>query len=651
MCGITGYLDFSKNVDEYTLRQTILRMMEPILHRGPDDSGEWTDAHCGIALGFRRLSIVDLSPAGHQPMLSADERYVIIFNGEIYNFNQLRIELARLGYAFRGHSDTEVMLASFCQWGIQEAVQRFNGMFAFALWDRREHRLSLVRDRLGIKPLYYGWAGNVFLFGSELKALKAHPAFHAGIDRDALALYLRYNYIPAPYTIYTDFRKLLPGTILTLMGNNRPDEYPEPVAYWSARQVAEFGVAHPFEGSDQDAIGELDALLRESIRERMIADVPLGAFLSGGIDSSAVVALMQAQSNRPIQTFTIGFHESGYDEAKHAKKVAHHLGTDHTEFYVTPQEAQAVIPRLPTLYDEPFSDSSQIPTFLVSGLARRHVTVSLSGDGGDELFGGYNRYSWVQKITSATGWMPGAFRNMGSAILRRIPPVAWDSFLSNQLIPPRWRVSEPGEKIRKISEILSARSPEAIYLDLISHWKNPSAVVRESAEYPTLVTHRDAWAQLPDFTSWMMYMDLVSYLPDDILVKLDRASMGVSLESRVPYLDDHRVVEFAWRLPLQMKIRRGQGKWLLRQVLYQYVPDWMVERPKKGFGIPIDAWLRGPLREWAEALLDEQRLIDEGFLNPTPIQQKWQEHLAGKHNWQYHLWDVLMFQSWLEANR
>ena len=363
----------------------------------------------GLHWDFRRLSIMDLSPTGHQPMASADGRYVMVFNGEVYNFNQLRNELVDLGHAFRGHSDTEVMLASICQWGIRQAVQRFNGMFAFALWDRREHCLTLVRDRLGIKPLYYGWSGNVFLFGSELKALKAHPAFHAGIDRDALALYLHHNCIPAPYTIYTGFRKLLPGTILTMKGANISGEYPEPVPYWSARQVVETGLAHPFEGSDQDAIGELDGLLRESIRERMIADVPLGAFLSGGIDSSAVVALMQAQSDRPIQTFTIGFHESDYDEAKYAKEVARHLGTDHTELCVTSQEAQAVIPRLPTLYDEPFSDSSQIPTFLVSELARQQVTVSLSGDGGDELFGGYNRYSWVQRIDNATGWMPGVF--------------------------------------------------------------------------------------------------------------------------------------------------------------------------------------------------------------------------------------------------
>jgi asparagine synthase (glutamine-hydrolysing) len=625
-------------------------MMESIRHRGPDDSGDWVDAQSGIALGFRRLAILDLSTAGHQPMLSANERYVIVFNGEVYNFNQLRNELAGLGHTFRGHSDTEIMLASICQWGIKGAVQRFNGMFAFALWDRQEHQLTLVRDRLGIKPLYYGWTDKIFLFGSELKALKAHPAFRPEIDRDALALYLRYNYIPAPYTIYTGIHKLLPGTILTLTGN-KPAEMPIPVPYWSARQVAESGVAHPFEGSDQDAVAELDALLRESVRDRMVADVPLGAFLSGGIDSSTIVALMQVQSSRPVQTFTIGFHESGYNEAEYAKEIARHLGTNHTELYVTPRDAQAVIPRLPTLFDEPFADSSQIPTFLIAELTRRHVTVGMSGDGGDELFGGYNRYIWAHRIQKSTGWMPATFRTLGSAALRWPPPTAWDALSSNRLIPRRWRVSEPGEKIRKIAEILSAESPEAIYLDLVSHWKDPASIVRGATEPPTLSTSRDAWARLPDYTSWMMYMDLVTYLPDDILVKVDRASMGVSLESRVPYLDDHRVVEFAWRLPLRMKLRDGKGKWVLRQVLHQYVPSKMVERPKKGFGVPIDAWLKGPLREWTEALLDERRLKDENFFNPEPVRQKLQEHLAGKHNWQYYLWDILVFQAWLEANK
>ena len=650
MCGITGYWDISRQTDDLSLQEALARMLEPIRHRGPDDCGEWTDAPSGLALGFRRLAILDLSTTGHQPMLSTDGRYVIIFNGEIYNFSQLRDELSGLGHAFRGHSDTEIMLASICQWGIREAVQRFNGMFAFALWDRQTHRLTLVRDRLGIKPLYFGWAGSILLFGSELKALKAHPAFHAKIDRDALALYLRFNYIPAPFTIYQGFHKLLPGTFITFAGN-QAGELPEPTQYWSARQVAESGVAHQFEGSDQDALGELDRLMRQSLRERMIADVPLGAFLSGGIDSSALVALMQAQSSLPIRTFTIGFHEAGYDEARHAKAVALHLGTDHTELYVTSQEAQAVIPRLPLLYDEPFSDSSQIPTFLVSELARRHVTVSLSGDGGDELFGGYNRYSWARKIWKSTGWMPSALRRFGSDAFCRVSPAVWDSLLANRYVPARWRISEPGEKMRKIADALSAGDPEAIYMGLVSHWKDPIDVVRGSSEPPTLMTRRDAWAQLPDFTSWMMYMDLVTYLPDDILAKVDRASMGNSLESRVPYLDDHRVVEFAWRLPLDMKIRHGQGKWLLRQVLYQYVPAGMVERPKQGFSIPIDAWLRGPLREWAEVLLDNRRLEVEGFFNPAPIRQKWQEHLAGKQNWQYHLWDILMFQVWLEANR
>jgi asparagine synthase (glutamine-hydrolysing) len=383
----------------------------------------------------------------------------------------------------------------------------------------------------------------------------------------------------------------------------------------------------------------------------MIADVPLGAFLSGGIDSSTVVALMQVQSRRPIQTFTIGFNESGYDEAGYARGIARHLGTDHTELYVTPQEAQAVIPHLPALFDEPFSDSSQIPTFLISELARRHVTVSLSGDGGDELFGGYNRYTWVQKIWNAMGWLPAPLRSFGSATLDRLPPAAWDGLLSNRLIPSRWRFSEPGEKIRKVSEILSAGNPEAVYLGLISHWKDPSAVVRGALEPPTLLTCQDARARFPDLASWMMYTDLVTYLPDDILVKVDRASMGNSLEARVPYLDDHRVVEFAWRLPMKMKIRDGKGKWLLRQVLYQYVPERMLERPKQGFGVPIDAWLKGPLRAWAEALLDKQRLKDEGFFYPEPILQKWQEHLTGKHNWQYHLWDILMFQAWLQVNK
>jgi asparagine synthase (glutamine-hydrolysing) len=649
MCGITGFLDLSSESTQETFQPAIDRMMAQLVHRGPDDKGSWVDLNCGIALGFRRLAILDLSPTGHQPMFSADGRFVIVFNGEIYNFEKLRTELLPLGHIFRGHSDTEVMLAAISQWGLESAVHRFNGMFAFALWDRQERNLHLVRDRLGIKPLYYGRLGQTFLFGSELKALRAHPAFIGEINRNALALYLRHNAIPAPYTIYTNICKLLPGTILTLSGEQL-HQIPAPIPYWSASKMVEAGVSEPFSGSDQEAIRNLDERLRLSISERMIADVPVGAFLSGGVDSSVIVALMQAQSRYPVKTFTIGFQESGYNEAEYAREVAHHLGTEHTELYVTPEQARTVIPRLPSLYDEPFSDSSQIPTFLISELARRHVTVSLSGDGGDELFGGYNRYSWVHKISKVSSRLPGSIRNFSSAAMLRAPSSAWDFLLSNPFIPPRWRISEGGAKIAKIAESILEDSPVAIYMDLVSHWKDPASIVCSATEPKTLLTSRDSWACLPDHTAWMMYMDLVTYLPDDILVKVDRASMGVGLEMRVPYLDDFRVMEYAWQLPMRMKIRNGQGKWILRQVLDQYVPRKLIERQKKGFGVPMDAWLRGPLRGWAESLLGEKRLKDEGFFNSRPIRQKWQEHLLGKHNWQYHLWDILMFQAWHEAN-
>jgi len=644
LCGITGFLDCSRQFNDVELQSTVTRMSDTIRHRGPDDSGAWVDAQAGIALGFRRLAIVDLTPTGHQPMLSAEGRFVIVFNGEIYNFAGLRQELIGLGHSFRGTSDTEVMLASVCQWGVEDAVKRFNGMFAFALWDRCEQRLYLVRDRLGIKPLYYTWMGSVLMFGSELKALRAHPAFQMEIDRNALALQLRLSYIPAPYSIYQGVKKLTPGSILTIDAGQGPgDTQPQP--YWSARQIAEQGVAHPFEGSDAEAAGELDRLLRQSLSERMIADVPLGAFLSGGVDSSTVVALMQAQSGRPVKTFTIGFYEDSYNEAVYAKAVAAHLGTEHTEQYVTPEEAQAAIPRLPTLYDEPFSDPSQIPTFLVSQLARRHVTVSLSGDGGDELFAGYNRYYYGRQIWMNVSWLPRPLRAAGGRLLGLFSPGQLEA------VQKGMRQSEVAEKVRKVAEVLGAENPEVVYYHLVSHWKEPTVVVKGSVEPPTILSDCRGWADLPDFTQRMMFLDLVTYLPDDILVKVDRASMGVSLEGRVPLLDDYRVVEFAWRLPLKFKIREGQSKWLLRQVLYRYVPPAMIERPKKGFSVPIDAWLRGPLRAWVEDLLSETRLLQEGYFNPQPIRQKWSEHLEGKHNWHYYLWDVLMFQAWLVENR
>ncbi len=651
MCGLTGFWETSARRKEAELCQTVQQMAGTLHHRGPDDGGEWAEAGAGIALGFRRLAILDLSPAGHQPMVSASERYVIAYNGEVYNFEAMRQELANQNAApaFRGHSDTEVMLAAIEACGLEAAVKRFVGMFAFALWDRKERILHLVRDRLGIKPLYYGWAGDTLLFGSELKALRAHPAFRAEIDRNVLALFLRHNYIPSPYSIYKGVWKLPPGTILTLNGSG--DAKPTP--YWSARDVAEAGLADPFSGTESEAIDSLDALLREAVGLRMVADVPLGAFLSGGVDSSAVVALMQAQSSRPVKTFSIGFRETGYDEAPFAKEVARHLGTDHTELYLSPEDAQAVIPTLPTLYDEPFSDSSQIPMFLVSQLARRHVTVSLSGDGGDELFAGYNRYFLGRSLWDRVGWIPAGLRRAAAGVLTAVPPRTMDALTGrmNPVLPSRLRHGGISSKIVKVADTLRTDSPDAMYKTLVSHWEHPEALARGMAggEPPTVLTDRAQWANLPDFTQRMMYLDLMTYLPDDILTKVDRASMGVSLEARVPLLD-HRVVEFAWRTPMSLKLRDGQGKWLLRQVLYRYVPREMIERPKMGFGVPIDAWLRGPLRDWAEALLDERRLQEEGFFEPGPIRAKWSEHLSGRRNWSYHLWDILMFQAWHETN-
>lgn len=648
MCGITGFWNLSQNLNADQLQAIAQRMSDTLIHRGPDDSGVWVDAEVGIALGHRRLAIVDLSPEGHQPMVSADNRYIIAFNGEIYNFLELRRELIQLGHKFRGHSDTEVMLASFSQWGLQRAIARFNGMFAFALWDRQQRVLHLGRDRLGEKPLYYGFCGQTFLFGSELKALKAYPDFQTEINRDTLALFLRHSCVPAPYSIYKGIYKLPPGTVLTLNGT---ETYPTPITYWSAKEAAESGVANAFTGSEPEAAAQLEALLSDAVRMRMVADVPLGAFLSGGVDSSTIVALMQAQSSQPVKTFTIGFYEDAYNEAQYAKAVAQHLGTDHTELYVTPAEAMAVIPKLPTLYDEPFSDASQVPTFLVSQLARQQVTVSLSGDGGDELLAGYNRYFWGRRIWQKIGWIPPTLRQTAALALTSVSPQAWDrSFASfSALLPAKWKESDPGYKLHKLAEILAVPDPEAMYKGLVSHWKEPEALAIGGSEPPTTLSSRQRWARVPSFTERMIYLDTVTYLPDDILVKVDRASMGVSLEGRIPFLD-HRVVEFAWRVPLSMKIRNGQGKWLLRQILYKYVPKNLVERPKTGFGIPIDSWLREPLRDWAEALLDEQRLRKEGFFNPQPIRQKWAEHLSEHRNWQYYLWDVLIFQAWLDEH-
>jgi asparagine synthase (glutamine-hydrolysing) len=649
MCGLAGFLQ--RNGPSLDAASALAAAMaRQIEHRGPDDAGTWVDPVQGIALGHRRLAILDLSQEGHQPMHSASGRRVLVFNGEIYNHRAIRDELERAGAApaWRGHSDTEVMLAAIDAWGLDAALKRFVGMFAFALWDREACALFLARDRLGEKPLYYGWQGDTFLFGSELKALKAHPAFRAEVDRDALALLLRHNYIPAPYSIFKGIRKLLPGTHVRVSIDERQCD---PTPYWSLREVAERGQAEPFGGSETEAVAQLHSRLTEAVGLQMVSDVPLGAFLSGGIDSSTVVALMQAQSSRPVKTFTIGFDEEGYNEAEHAKLVARHLGTDHTELYVTAEQARSVIPRLPVLYDEPFADASQIPTLLVSRLARQHVTVSLSGDAGDELFGGYSRYGWASSLWRVLGRMPAPLRKASAGGLGHLSPRLVDALYAqvSHLLPERFRVGRPSEKLGRLAVMLRASGPEDLYRALVSHCDAPARIVIDSAEPPTVLTDPAAWPGNQQFEDRMMYLDAMSYLPDDILVKVDRAAMGVSLETRVPFLD-HRVVEFAAHVPLSMKMRQGEAKWLLRQVLYRYVPKELVDRPKMGFGVPIGTWLRGPLREWAEALLDEARLKREGFFNPQPIREQWREHLRGDRNWQYSLWNVLMFQAWLESS-
>jgi asparagine synthase (glutamine-hydrolysing) len=655
MCGFVGYFGGSGLSDAIGDSAILRRMTDAIIARGPDDSGHWVDRENRIGLGHRRLAIVDLSAAGHQPMISLGGRYVIVFNGEIYNHLDLREDLGKSGLApvWRGHSDTETLLAGFDAWGIEKTVAQSVGMFSFALWDRENSILTLCRDRLGEKPLYYGWQGSgkdkVFLFGSELKALRCHPGFGGEINRGALSLQLRNNYIPAPYSIYEGVSKLPPGMLLSV-SLRHPAPRVEP--YWAADKVAQDGVASGFAGSPEEAVDELEIILKNAVRQQMMADVPLGAFLSGGIDSSTVVSLMQAQSSRPVKTFAIGFHEDGYNEAEHAKAVAKHLGTEHTELYVTPQQAMDVIPRLPLMFDEPFSDSSQIPSFLVAQLARQHVTVSLSGDAGDELFCGYNRYQMTANMWGTIARTPASLRLLASRGLTSITPQTWNALanLVRGVLPKPLQHMNVGDKLHKGAAVLGSASCDALYLSIVAHWASPSSVVIGGFEPPTLlVGNTPALAGL-DNVQRMMALDTLTYLPDDILVKVDRTAMGVSLETRVPFLD-HRVVEFAWRLPQSLKLRNGQTKWVLRQVLDRYVPRNLIERPKMGFGVPIGTWLRGPLRDWAEALLDENRLKHEGYFHPSLIRNKWKEHLSGQRNWQYHLWDVLMFQAWLETNK
>jgi asparagine synthase (glutamine-hydrolysing) len=541
-------------------------------------------------------------------------------------------------------------MAGFDAWGIQATIERAVGMFAFAVWDRQECQLTLARDRIGEKPLYYGWQGQgdeaAFVFGSELKGLREHPAFENNVDRGALTLQIRHGCVPAPYSIFEGIYKLEPGKMLTVSLERRE---PRIWAYWSGVEAAVNGAARGFAGTAEDAVEELEHLLSDAIRQQMLSDVPLGAFLSGGVDSSTIVALMQKQSSRPVKTFTIGFNESDFDEAKLAKAVSAHLGTEHTELYVTAREALDVIPRLPELYDEPFADSSQIPTFLVSQLARQHVTVSLSGDAGDELFCGYQRYRTAPDMWDKMTVLPASLRKLAASGIVGISPKRWNSMagLMEPILPSSLRGVKVGDKLHKGAQLLSCQSRDEVYLHLMSQWNDPAALVIGGHQPPTLMTgNAPAFTGLDDVQR-MMALDMITYLPDDILTKVDRAAMGVSLETRVPFLD-HRVVEFAWRLPQSMKVRDGQTKWALRQVLYRHVPRAMIERPKQGFGVPITHWLRGELRDWAEALLDESRLRREGFFDPEMVRAKWQQHLSGEQNWHRQLWNVLMFQQWLE---
>lgn len=650
MYSLNGFFNTSKKSSDSA---AITLMNAATNHCGQDDCGAWLDESIGLVLGNQRFSVLESSEKIEQPVHSVCGRYVLMLNGEIYNHLKLRNQLAREGYtpAWQGHSDTETLLACIVAWDIEKTLQAMVGMFAIALWDRQQKVLTLAKDRMGEKQLYWGWQGQSLYFGSELKGLKAHPDFSADINRDAITLLLRHNCIPAPYSIYHGIEKLRPGHWLQLpLSEHKTAKTAYPKAYWHFNDIVEKGLANPFTGSPEQAVDALESALMESIGGQMQSDVPHGAFLSGGIDSSAIIALMQTQSSRPIKTFTIGFDDAGYNEAAHAKAVAQHIGTEHTELYMRPEDALSVIPKLPSMYCEPFSDSSQIPTFLVSQLASQHVGVVTGGDGGDELFGGYNRYLMANQVWGMSRKLPKAMRHLAAFGLKTLAPASWDALFNTlgPILPEKLRLRTPGDKAHKLAGVLSIDSEHAFYQKLTSHWNDPAELVIGAKEPQTLITDLSCWPQTDSFEHAMMAMDAQTYMADDILVKVSRAAKANNLETRVPMLD-HRVVELAWRMPLNYKIRNGEGKWLLKQVLFKYVPRELIERPKMGFGFPLHEWLRGPLRDWAEALLDESLLQQQGYFHPEPIRAMWSEHLSGRLNHQHHLWSVLMFQAWLET--
>ena len=639
MCGIAGYVGKTSYPNN-----CLDKMAKAINHRGPDDRGTWADEETGIGLAHARLSILDLSSAGHQPMHSVSKNFVMVFNGEIYNHNFLRTELESIAHRnWLGHSDTETLLVAIEQWGLDKTLKKSKGMFAIALWDKRNKNLSLACDRIGEKPVYYGWINNQFVFASELKSIKKFPKFRNPIDRSSLALFLRFNSIPAPHSIYQDIYKIEPGQIIQLHADSKKVKIH---TFWSIEEVYKKGSMSQFSGTPKEAVNQLEVVISNAVSSQMQSDVPLGAFLSGGIDSSTIVALMQSQSNLQVNTFTIGFNAKEYDEAKHAQMVAKHLGTNHFDMYVSERDALNIIPKLPYIYDEPFADSSQIPTYLVSKFAKQEVTVAHSGDAGDELFGGYNRYVFTEKMFSKIMKTPMLIRQLMSKAIYTMSEERWNSLLNGLLSK---RFADVGHKLYKVANVLPAKSIRDMHFQLVSQIQNPSDWLINTGEYKTILNDdTERFIELNPIEQMMAY-DLITYLPTDILTKIDRAAMAVSLETRVPFLDPD-VIAFSASLPMEFKIRNGVTKWALREVLYKYVPKDLIERPKMGFGVPLAEWLRGPLQEWAESLLDEKRLYQEGFFDVEFVRNKWLEHLSGKRNWHHQLWNVLMFQAWLEQN-